>query len=98
MVAGREVVPVLVVQEERLNELSCQGVGEQGRQVGREQFVCAGSQFGFAPPMVAEQSRFFVGGVSGAQGGCGAGDVSEVDGLAAVVVLTSVVEAGLAVP
>jgi hypothetical protein len=48
--------------------------------------------------VVAEQSCFFVGGVSGAQGGCGVSDAGEVDGLAAVVVLASVVEAGLAVP
>lgn len=88
----------LVVQEDGLAEFSREDVGEQGWQVGWEEFVCAGRDFGFAPPMVTEESRFLVGGVPGSQGGRSVGDAGEVDGLAAVVFLASVAEAGLAVP
>jgi hypothetical protein len=86
------------VQVDGLAELSCEGIREQGWQVGWQDFVCAGGEFGFAPPMVAEESLFLVGGVPGSQGGRGVGDAGELDGLAAVVLLASVAEAGLAVP
>ncbi len=48
--------------------------------------------------MMAEESRFLVGGVPGSQRRRGVGDAGEVDGLAAVVFAASVAEAGLTVP
>jgi hypothetical protein len=95
---GRVREAELCMEEDWLAECAVQDVAEQGWQVGWEEFVAAGYEFGVGPPAVLDEAGLLVGGVLGPQDGRGVGDTGEIDALASVMITTAVVEAGLAVP
>jgi hypothetical protein len=78
-----------------LAECAVQDVGEQSWQVGREELVGAGGEFGVGPPAVPDEAGFLVRGVLRLQGRCGVGDAGKIDTLAPVVLAAPVAEASL---
>jgi len=75
-----------------------QDIGEQSREVGRQEFVGTTCEAGLGPPLVPEHALLFVGGALEPEPRCGLAGAAEVGGFAAVVITSPVPEAGFPYP